>query len=143
MTSAVRLRNSRAPAVRAADRSGIALNIGTASGREYIPGGRLTHRTTESRVNKTRMIETLARRTGLTPAQARTAVDGLFDPESGVISTALQHHQTLKIKGFGTFETRKRNARKGRNPRTGEPIRISASTSVAFRAGKGLRASLK
>lgn len=94
-------------------------------------------------MNKTRMIETLARRTGLTPAQARTAVDGLFDPESGVISTALQRHQAIKIKGFGTFETRKRSARKGRNPRTGEPIRIPASTSVAFRAGKGLRTSLK
>lgn len=94
-------------------------------------------------MNKTRMTEALARRTGLTPSQARAAVDGLFNPETGVISTALQRHQAVKIKDFGTFEARKRSARRGRNPRTGEPIRIAASTSVAFRAGKGLRDTLR
>ena len=94
-------------------------------------------------MNKTRMTEALARRTGLTPGQARAAIEGLFDPDSGVISTALQRHQVVKIKGFGVFEPRRREARKGRNPRTGEPIRIAASTTVGFRAGKGLRDSLR
>ena len=94
-------------------------------------------------LNKTSLTEALARRTGLTREQARAAVDGMFDPESGVIATALQRHQSVRIKGFGIFEPRKRAARKGRNPRTGEPIRIAAGTSVGFRAGKVLRNSLR
>jgi DNA-binding protein HU-beta len=98
---------------------------------------------TEAELNKTRLIEALARRTGLTREQARAAVNGMFDPENGVISTALQRNQSVRLKGFGTFEPRKRAARKGRNPRTGEPIRIAAAASVGFRAGKILRQSLR
>jgi len=94
-------------------------------------------------LNKTRLTEALARRSGLTMDQARAAVDGMFDPENGVISKALQRHQSIRIKGFGTFEPRKRAARKGRNPRTGEPIRIAAAMSVGFRPGKILRESLR
>ena len=94
-------------------------------------------------MNKTRLTEALARRTGLTREQARAAVDGIFDPANGVISNALQRSQSVRLKGFGTFEPRKRAARKGRNPRTGEPIRIAAATSVGFRAGKILRDSLR
>nr|MDP2577918.1 HU family DNA-binding protein [Candidatus Palauibacterales bacterium] len=49
----------------------------------------------------------------------------------------------VQITGFGTFETRKRGARVGRNPRTGEKIQIAASTAPAFKPGKGLKDSIK
>jgi DNA-binding protein HU-beta len=47
----------------------------------------------------------------------------------------------VQITGFGSFETKRREARKGRNPRTGKEIDIAASTSAAFRPGKGLKDS--
>ncbi|MEN8144101.1 MAG: HU family DNA-binding protein [Gemmatimonadota bacterium] len=90
-------------------------------------------------MNKTDLIAELARTTSLSAQQARAAVDALFSPENGVIVRSLQRRRKVQITGFGTFETRRRAARMGRNPQTGAPIRVGAMTSVAFRAGKGLR----
>jgi DNA-binding protein HU-beta len=90
-------------------------------------------------VNKTELIDKLADTTNLSKADAGRAVDALFDASQGIIADALRGGAKVQITGFGTFETRKRGARMGRNPRTGERIQIPASVSPAFRAGKGLK----
>ena len=93
-------------------------------------------------MNRTQMTEALARATGLSKADAAMAVEGLFDPRDGVIARALRRRRTVRITGFGTFTPRRRDARLGRDPRTGDPIRIPAGTAVGFRAGKPLRETL-
>ena len=93
-------------------------------------------------MNKSELTQKLAERTNLSKADAAKAVDALFAADSGIISEALRTGQKVQITGFGSFETRKREARTGRNPRTGKEIKIGASTSAAFRAGKGLKDSL-
>ncbi|NIR44729.1 MAG: HU family DNA-binding protein [Gemmatimonadetes bacterium] len=90
-------------------------------------------------MNKTELIDKLADTTSLSKADAGRAVDALFDASSGIIAGVLKAGDKVQITGFGTFETRKRGARMGRNPRTGERIQIPASVSPAFRAGKGLK----
>lgn len=90
-------------------------------------------------MNKTELTEAVASATDFTKADAQRAVDALFDTDSGVIARTLQRGEKVQVTGFGTFETRHRKARMGRNPQTGEKIRISASTAVSFRAGKGLK----
>ena len=81
------------------------------------------------------MADRLATRTGLGKAAAKEAVDGVF----GAIGEALANGEEVRIAGFGTFGTRRRPARTGRNPRTGEAVSISASTAPAFKAGKTLK----
>ena len=93
-------------------------------------------------MNKSELTQKLAERTNLSKADAAKAVDALFSSSNGIISEALRAGQKVQITGFGSFETRKREARTGRNPRTGKEIKIGASTSAAFRAGKGLKDSL-
>ncbi|UCG76824.1 MAG: HU family DNA-binding protein [Gemmatimonadota bacterium] len=93
-------------------------------------------------MNKTDLIESLSHRGGMSKADAGRCVDALFDTPGGIIARALQRGEKVQITGFGTFEPRRRKARSGRNPRTGEPIRIAAGTTATFRAGKGLRDSL-
>ncbi len=90
-------------------------------------------------MNKTELTDKLADATNLSKADAGRAVDALFDATGGIIAGALRSGAKVQITGFGTFETRKRGARMGRNPRTGERIQIPASTSPAFRPGKGLK----
>lgn len=93
----------------------------------------------EARMNKGEMIDRLSEKTDLTKKDARTVVDSLFDPQTGVIAEALQSGDRVSITGFGTFEVRERKERMGRNPQTGEQMRVPASKSPAFRAGKGLK----
>jgi DNA-binding protein HU-beta len=93
----------------------------------------------EPSVNKSDLIQQLASRTDLSRSQAQNAVDALFSPDDGLIAEALRSGEKVQITGFGSFETRNREARKGRNPRTGKEIDIAASTSAAFRPGKGLK----
>jgi len=90
-------------------------------------------------VNKSELTQKLAERTSLSKADASRAVDALFSVEDGIIAGALRGGEKVQITGFGSFETRKREARTGRNPRTGKEIDIAASTSAAFRPGKGLK----
>ena len=86
-------------------------------------------------MNKAEAADRLAARAGLSKAVAREAVDGLV----AVIGEALANGEEVRIAGFGTFGTRSRPARTGRNPRTGEAVSISASTSPTFKAGKTLK----
>ena len=90
-------------------------------------------------MNKLDMADRLAARTGLSKAAARDAVDGVF----AIIGKALADGEEVRITGFGTFGTRSRPARTGRNPRTGEAVSISASTSPTFKAGKTLKDAVK
>jgi DNA-binding protein HU-beta len=94
-------------------------------------------------VNKTELIDKLASATSLSKADAGRTVDALFDVDKGIIADTLKAGAKVQITGFGTFETRRRGARTGRNPRTGETIQIPASMSPAFRPGKGLKDGLK
>jgi len=93
-------------------------------------------------MNRTELIAALAKSTGLSRADAARAVEGLFDPRSGVIARTLRRRRQVRITGFGSFVPRHRDARLGRNPRTGEPLRIPAGLSVGFRPGKPLRETL-
>ena len=69
-------------------------------------------------------------------------MDSVIDAVFSTISGALANDKTVTIAGFGTFSTRARAARQGRNPKTGEPITIAASNAPAFKAGKALRAAV-
>ena len=86
-------------------------------------------------MSKVEMAHRLADRTGLSKSVAKEAVDGIFAD----IGDALANGEEMRIAGFGSFGTRSRPARTGRNPRTGEAVSISASTSPTFKAGKTLK----
>ena len=89
----------------------------------------------ESRLNKAGMADRLAALTGLGKSAAKEAVDGVF----AVIGDALADGEEVRIAGIGTFGTKSRPARTGRNPRTGEAVWVSASTSPTFKAEKTLK----
>lgn len=93
-------------------------------------------------MNKSELIQQVASRANLSRAEAQRAVDALFSVEDGAIAQALKSGDKVQITGFGSFETKHREARKGRNPRTGKEIDIAASTSASFRVGKGLKDAL-
>ena len=86
-------------------------------------------------MNKAEMVGRLAARTGLREAVASDAVDGVF----AIIGEALADGEDVRVPGFGTFGTRSRPARTGRNPGTGEAVSISASKLLTFKAGKTLK----
>lgn len=86
-------------------------------------------------MNKNELITSVATQTGLTKADASRAVDSVFD----VISTQLKKKQDVRLVGFGTFTTAARKATEGRNPRTGEKIKIPATNLPKFKAGKALK----
>jgi len=95
-------------------------------------------------VNKTELVATIAKKAEISSRQARAVVDMIFSPgKEGVIASALISGKRVQITGFGTFETRKRRAREGRNPQTGERIKIAASRFPAFHAGKALKDRVK
>lgn len=89
-------------------------------------------------MNKADLVAELAEKTGSSKADATRSVEALFGLK-GIIATQLKKGGKVQITGFGNFEARKRAARQGRNPRTGEAITIKASKVPAFRAGKGLK----
>jgi DNA-binding protein HU-beta len=89
-------------------------------------------------VNKTELIEALASQAGLSKAEAGRAVEALFGAD-GLIAGTLKQGQRVQITGFGTFQARKRAARTGRDPRTGNEIQIAAATVPSFKAGQGLK----
>ncbi len=89
-------------------------------------------------MNKQELVEAVAKRLDTSKAQAAEVVDTFFST-SGVIAAELKKGGNIQVTGFGNFETRKRAARLGRNPRTGKAINIKASTVPAFRAGKALK----
>ncbi len=86
-------------------------------------------------MNKSELIEAVASAADLSKADAARAVDGVI----AAVTEALKAGDQVTIVGFGTFLVRQREARTGRNPRTGETIQIAASKVPAFKAGKALK----
>lgn len=86
-------------------------------------------------VNKNELISKVADAAELTKTDAAKAVDGVF----GAISATLKGGDEVRLTGFGTFTISHRKATTGRNPRTGEAIKIKASNLPRFRPGKNLR----
>ncbi len=89
-------------------------------------------------MNKQELVEAVAKKLDTSKAQAGEIVDAFF-ATTGIIAGELKKGGKIQITGFGNFETRKRAAREGRNPRTGKSIKIKASIVPAFRPGKGLK----
>jgi DNA-binding protein HU-beta len=92
-------------------------------------------------MNKTEMAQKLAKKADITQAKAAEIVDHIFSstPGEGIIAVELDAGRKVAVSGFGTFETRNRKARQGRNPATGETIQIKATTYAAFKPAKGLK----
>lgn len=89
-------------------------------------------------MNKTELIAAVADKAGVTKVDATKAVNGVFD----VVAEVLAKGDEVRLAGFGTFSVAHRKATTGRNPRTGEEIKIAASNLPKFKAGKGLKDSV-
>src|SRR5918997_6694572 len=89
-------------------------------------------------MNKNDLIASLIDEHDLTKAFARDLVDSVFES----IANAAQKGEEVSIFGFGKFRVTERGARKGRNPQTGEPIKIAASKRLKFDAARAMKASL-
>ena len=90
-------------------------------------------------MTKSELAAKVAAQASLSAAAADRAVGAVFS----AISDALASGEAVTLTGFGTFSTRRREARQGRNPRTGESITIAASNVPSFKAGKTLRDAVK
>ena len=86
-------------------------------------------------MNKAELVAAIDAKTGDTKKGAEASVNAFVD----VITDALAKGDKVQLVGFGSFEVRKRAARKGRNPRTKEEIKIPASKAPVFKAGKALK----
>ena len=92
-------------------------------------------------MNKTEMAEKLAKKCDMSQSKAQEIVSCIFDtkPGQGIIATELDAGRKVQIPGFGTFGTKHRAARQGRNPATGATIMIAAKKYPFFKPGKGLK----
>ena len=86
-------------------------------------------------MNKTELIEAIAKEAGLSKKDAGKALDAF----TATVTKTLKKKDKVALVGFGTFQTSKRAARTGRNPQTGAEIKIKASTVPQFKAGKALK----
>ena len=86
-------------------------------------------------MNKSELITSMAEKSQLTKKDAEVALKAFMDS----VQEALENGEKVQLVGFGTFETRERAAREGRNPRTKETIQIPASTVPVFKAGKDFK----
>jgi DNA-binding protein HU-beta len=86
-------------------------------------------------MNKSELIQAVHEAADISKAAAGKAVDAMMDS----IKDALAEGDSVTLIGFGTFSVRERAARKGRNPRTGEPLDIEAANVPVFKAGKALK----
>jgi DNA-binding protein HU-beta len=89
-------------------------------------------------VNRNELVDAVANESGLRKSDASKAVEAVFNTIEG----ALKKGDEVRLVGFGTFSVASRAASEGRNPRTGEKIKIAASKQPKFKPGKGLRDSL-
>ena len=89
-------------------------------------------------MNKTELIAAVAEQAEITKKDAEKAVKAFTD----VIAAELKKGEKVQLVGFGTFEVSKRAAREGRNPQTGKSMKIKASKTAKFKAGKALKDSL-
>ena len=86
-------------------------------------------------MNKSDLVAAIAAKTGETKKSAEESLNAFVD----VVTEALVKGDKVQLVGFGSFEVRKRAARKGRNPQTKEEIKIPASKAPVFKAGKALK----
>lgn len=86
-------------------------------------------------MNKGEFVDAVAAQGDMSKSDAATAVDAVLD----AVTEAMRKGEQVTLVGFGTFLVRKREARTGRNPRTGEPLQIAASNVPSFKAGKALK----
>lgn len=89
-------------------------------------------------MNKNDLVAKVATTAGLSKADSTKAVDSVFD----AITASLKGGEEVRLVGFGTFSISNRRATEGRNPRTGEKIKIPASKQPKFKAGKALKDSV-
>ena len=90
-------------------------------------------------MNKVELVTKMAEKSNLTKKEAALALDAFIQS----VEEALENKEKVQLIGFGTFETRERAAREGRNPRTKEAITIPASTVPVFKAGKEFKDRVK
>ena len=90
-------------------------------------------------MNKTELVAAMADNAKLTKKDAEALLSAFTD----VVTKELKKGEKVQLVGFGTFEVAKRAARKGRNPQTGAEIKIAASKSPKFKAGKALKDAVK
>ena len=86
-------------------------------------------------MNKTELVAAMAEKTELSKKDAEKALKAFTD----VVAEELKKGEKVQLVGFGTFETSKRAAREGRNPQTGETMKIAASVAPKFKPGKALK----
>ncbi|MBQ6539197.1 MAG: HU family DNA-binding protein [Bacilli bacterium] len=89
-------------------------------------------------MKKVELVEAVAEAAGLTKTDATKAIDATF----AAITGALKKGDRVPVVGFGTFGVTRRAAREGRNPRTGETVKIAARNAVTFKAGSALKDSV-
>ncbi|MDD7267304.1 MAG: HU family DNA-binding protein [Lachnospiraceae bacterium] len=89
-------------------------------------------------MNKTELVAAMAEKAGLSKKDAEGALKAFTE----VVADELKKGEKIQLVGFGTFEVASREAREGRNPKTGETMTIAASKSPKFKAGKALKDSL-
>ncbi|HEY4096934.1 MAG TPA: HU family DNA-binding protein [Baekduia sp.] len=89
-------------------------------------------------MNKTEFVEAIAKESGLTNADARKAIEAVIT----TVEKTLKKGDEIALTGFGKFSVTKRAARTGRNPQTGEPVKIKASKAPKFTAGAGLKTAV-
>jgi DNA-binding protein HU-beta len=94
--------------------------------------------TPEGVSDRQHLINVIQEGAGCTGKAAKETMDDLI----GTITASLKKNQKLQLVGFGSFAVAKRGARKGRNPQTGEAIKIKASKSVRFKNGQGLKRAI-
>lgn len=90
-------------------------------------------------MTKGELVAAIAEDTGLTKTDSERALNSFVD----TVKKTLKKGGDVSLVGFGTFSTSKRKARMGRNPQTGEEIKIAAATVPKFKAGKGLKDAVK
>ena len=86
-------------------------------------------------MNKTELVAAMAEKSGLSKKDTEKALNAFVES----VEEAIKAGDKVSLIGFGTFETRERAAREGKNPRTGEKIKIAASKAPAFKAGKAFK----
>ena len=89
-------------------------------------------------MNKTELVDAIAKESGLSKKDSEAAVKAFVD----VVTKTLQKEDKVQLVGFGTFEVKKTAARTGHNPRTGEKLKIKASKTPKFKAGKAFKDAL-
>ena len=86
-------------------------------------------------MTKSELVDQVAEQTGMTKKDSAKAIEAVV----GAVTKALSSGEKVQLVGFGNFEVRRREARMGRNPRTGAQIKITARKSPVFKAGKALK----